>query len=82
MRKGICPKCGSTEIYHFCMPHVGGGLGWERYLNIKVQWGEKATLNWDTFLCTNCGYFENYLNDRELLESVKNPENQWVKVNQ
>lgn len=83
MRKGVCPKCGSTEIYHSYIPHVGGGIGWERYLIIKVQWGETATLDWDSYLCANCGYFENYIIDKEILnKTIKDPKNTWEKVNQ
>ena len=82
MRSGKCPKCGSTEIYH-CFPNNGGGIGWGdeyNYLRVKARWGGESTGQWETFLCAACGYFENYILDREILdEMIRDPKSRWVK---
>jgi predicted nucleic-acid-binding Zn-ribbon protein len=82
MRKGICPKCGSSEIYQSFIPNEGGGIGWgdNTYIRVKAKWGSSGTGGWESFLCANCGYYENYIIDREILEMVKKPENRWVKL--
>ena len=85
MRKGVCPKCGSTEIYHCYDPKHGGGIGWgdyPNYIRFTSKWGSDGTKGFETFICANCGYFENYIIDREVLDkSIKDPANRWTKVN-
>lgn len=31
-----------------------------------------VTKMWQTYLCLDCGHFENYLTDRKLLDTIKN----------
>lgn len=85
MRKGVCPKCGSTEIYHSADPKTGGGIGWGEdpgFIRFKSKWGNDGTNGFETFLCAHCGYFENYIIDRGVLEqAIKDPANRWTKVN-
>jgi predicted nucleic-acid-binding Zn-ribbon protein len=84
MRSGKCPKCGSTEIFQSHDPQTGGGIGWgesPEYLRVLAKWGATMTKKWETFLCGNCGYFENYIMDREILDVfLHDPEYHWVKV--
>jgi len=53
----------------------GGGVGFD--WDICVASGDEMTdtLNWETRICTDCGYFETYLNELEWLGKIKN--NQW-----
>ncbi len=77
MRSGRCPKCNSTTIYSryygifFSSPaalhiafHALSGLGMgTRYVS---------------FVCTSCGYFENYIADANKLATIAQ---KWTKVN-
>ena len=82
MRSGKCPKCESIEIYR-CILKIGGGIGWgDEYncLRVKARWGGETSNKWETYLCGSCGYFENYILDREILDEViRDPRSQWVK---
>ena len=71
MKNGQCPRCGSTNVY-------------TRQNGIKSQgdwWGLTTTppgstftvylrSDVDTYLCTSCGYFENYVLDEGKLAEV------------
>ena len=36
-----------------------------------VGFGMKPTDDWETYLCTDCGYFENYLTHADWLSKIK-----------
>ena len=79
MKNGQCPKCGSQEIY---FSEKGGGIGGrEQTLEVKNS-GSPYAYAWQTFLCANCGYYENYLLDAQKIASIKaNPKKEgWKKV--
>lgn len=44
--------------------------------------GMSSTKLWQTYLCLDCGYFENYLTDRKLLDKIKTnlAKSNWKKV--
>ena len=75
MRDGNCVKCGGevrqlTEgIYQ-----SGGGT--------KLMVNDGSTIrhpsSYETFLCTACGYWENYLSDAELLGRVRDGAGGWA----
>jgi len=70
MRNGQCPKCNSTTIY---VKPEGLYFGDVRgYLSVNG----KAT-SYVSFICTTCGYFENYLIDPKRMEEVAK---QWQKL--
>ena len=62
LKSGTCPKCGANEIY------TTHGL---------EKRGERMTLpvsSWkifflDTYICINCGHFEEYINDDDLKDT-------------
>ncbi|MFZ5880729.1 MAG: hypothetical protein ACOY0R_15285 [Chloroflexota bacterium] len=58
MRNGICPKCGSSEVY--TKPN---GLDGTR-LN------GRQTEHMD-YVCANCGFYESYFTDAEALKKLK-----------
>lgn len=67
MKDGTCQKCGSTEIYESL---DGGGVGGrEHALGIR-NGAPLATYDWITYLCANCGFYENYLLDKKMLSAV------------
>ena len=73
MKNGQCPKCGSQTVYS--QPN---GICFHNSNSFHVR---TATLDRNTpfmsYLCTTCGYFENYATDpNKLAEAAKT----WPKV--
>ena len=63
----ICPNCQSKNVYV-----SQWGVGYD--FNVKVHQDHDwmvSTQDWETYLCTDCGYFENYLRNTEWLEKIK-----------
>jgi ribosomal protein S27AE len=64
VKKGICPKCQSKEI--FCGTHVSGKSGWSHSNTIPITAWRPASL--DNYVCGNCGYVESYIaKEKDLL---------------
>jgi hypothetical protein len=75
MKNGQCPKCNSTTIhsqpqgiyyYQITALHLG---------NTGSMMIPNATVV--SYLCTTCGYFENYIADQKILAQVAA---KWQKV--
>ena len=51
-------------------------------LHVRDVYRWEYTANWETFLCLECGYYENYLLDKALLTKITaNPQQSaWKKV--
>jgi hypothetical protein len=47
------------------------------YVYISSEWATKPTTDVDHYICTTCGYFETYVEDKVRLEAVKKD---WKKV--
>ncbi len=79
MRTGKCPKCNSQEIY---ISEDGGGIGGQEHAIEVNNNGSRYIYKWQTCLCANCGYYENYLLDSQLIASIKaNPKKEhWKKL--
>jgi predicted nucleic-acid-binding Zn-ribbon protein len=61
MRKGKCPKCSSTEIYHSAKRGLSAGDHIVR-ANIESQKdGSSDTVVLEHYVCSKCGYLESYL---------------------
>ena len=80
MRNGECPKCGSHEIY---VSTDGSGIapsGFAWY----VRTSRSLTTSFDdqTFLCAQCGYWESYLQNQEVIAEIvaNNGGRYWAKV--
>lgn len=66
MKMTICPKCQSPNVF------VGEtGVGWDLNLGILIGDSPYPTEDWETYLCVDCGYFENYVTDQDQLEKIK-----------
>lgn len=72
MKKGKCIKCGSNNIYR-----TEKGIGGNDLAVLKKSSWMSSTSSTTTYLCTDCGYFENYISDSGDLEKVKGV---WEKV--
>jgi predicted nucleic-acid-binding Zn-ribbon protein len=65
MKNGKCPKCGSNKVFtkQDGITSGDGGLG------VCTSFWTTASTSKD-YICTNCGYFERYIDDKEKLEVV------------
>lgn len=78
MKQGTCVKCGGTEVYsNENLPPRGDRS------NVPGHDGKSSSKLWiNTYVCTECGYFEEYLrndvlNDENRINKVKM---NWKKV--
>lgn len=86
MRDGQCPKCGKNNVYRCQVPGQGGGISMDletpRILHMRDVYNWEIVKDWETLICADCGYYENYLLDKALIARViGNPNSQvWKKV--
>ena len=57
MKSGICPKCNSSNVY------------FKEYALVNVTLDGKYVAYTD-YVCTDCGYFETYITDKEALSKI------------
>ncbi len=73
MRNGKCSKCNSATVYQ-----QTGGISFYGSQSFHVRTGALQTgVPYVSFLCTTCGYFENYVADAAKLAEVAQ---KWQKV--
>lgn len=70
MRSGICPKCESPNIYV-----KKNGVYAVKHYDLYLDWGESSS--YDSYVCTRCGYFENYLTNISILKKISE---KWDKI--
>jgi predicted nucleic-acid-binding Zn-ribbon protein len=61
-----CPKCMSSNIFT-----KKKGVGWGKGLAVGSGSSMSGPVNWVTYLCTSCGYFENYLAESDWLTRIQ-----------
>jgi predicted nucleic-acid-binding Zn-ribbon protein len=68
MKRGVCPKCGSVEVYRgpFGLDRLAGGLGESGQLVVGATMGPLLT----SYLCAGCGYVERYVEDPSDLKTI------------
>ncbi len=64
MRNGICPKCNSATVYA-----KKKGAGFEGGLFIYTS-AMTTSSQYMSYICTTCGYFENYIDNEDKLRQV------------
>lgn len=62
-----CPKCGSANVY----TSDGPGVGFDVHLRVSTDGELIPSEEWNTYLCTDCGYFENYVTGRDMLDKIQ-----------
>jgi predicted nucleic-acid-binding Zn-ribbon protein len=78
MRNGQCVKCQSKNIYV-----AVSGAGFDEEILLQTQVDKMIpTRQWITYLCADCGYFENYVTDKaKIAEIVADPaKSGWRKL--
>ncbi len=73
MLNGQCPRCKSRSVYR-CKNGIVSGVKhtYVKGLGFTIPRSEKTT-----YVCTSCGYFENYLADKKILDKIAF---KWEKV--
>ncbi len=66
LKNGPCPQCGSSTVVA-----DEQGIGWDVYLYLDRKGMHKPTGEWMTYLCADCGFFENYVTDQKFLDAVR-----------
>ena len=66
MQSGICPKCGSDEVYDDSSKSMFG-KGERDYLHISAN----STVTLRNYVCIVCGYAESYVEDVEKLHEIQ-----------
>jgi len=75
MKNGQCPKCNSSNVFKM-QNGIYWGNGYLRFVGSRPL----MNTNCDSYVCIDCGYFENYIVDREILQKVPNMKKGWTKV--
>ncbi len=68
MKKGLCPKCGSREVYS------GADISFKRGMNNSNTiplGGMSMPAPLENYVCGACGYLESYLYREKDLEAVR-----------
>lgn len=72
MRNGHCPKCNSETVYS----QSGGIFFYTNALHVRTSSLEQG-VPFISYICTTCGYFENFVVDQQKLAAVAQ---KWQKV--
>lgn len=70
MRNGLCPKCGSKNIFT-----KKDGINFGSFEVITAFFVTYSPTN--DYICVDCGYFERYVNDKNKLFEVSQ---KWTRV--
>jgi hypothetical protein len=62
MKSGVCSKCESDEIYL-------RKLDWHTKNTLGITWNGTTPL--ETYICGECGYFENYIVEEFDISRIK-----------
>jgi predicted nucleic-acid-binding Zn-ribbon protein len=63
MKSGVCPKCGSNEVYS-----RRGSYWTSPYMTISVDYFSHVKT--DIYVCANCGFTEVYIPDVNALRKI------------
>ncbi len=69
MKKGKCPKCGSSDIYSGANLSFKSGTYGSNTVPIGGFFGGMAPL--DNYICGQCGYVESYISRPGDLEKIR-----------
>ena len=73
MRNGNCPSCGMSAVYA-----SRNGIQHQQGVYIYNLGGTTTPASdYQSYVCTNCGYIENHIVDRAKLKEI---EKNWQKV--
>jgi predicted nucleic-acid-binding Zn-ribbon protein len=71
MLNGICPKCGSHEVYTDAnMPNRAAYIRGVQMLITQTRLFMPGKAILDDYVCVRCGYHESYLQDSNKLQEI------------
>ncbi|MBZ0310188.1 MAG: hypothetical protein K8I82_29275 [Anaerolineae bacterium] len=71
MKSGICPKCGSKDVYAGSTLPPRGKAGPHEVNSIPITAGVlPSVVALDNYVCVNCGYVESYISDPAKLHKI------------
>ena len=76
MKNGTCPKCSQSTV-HSSKRGISYAARGSFYVNNLKSMLIVPTNEYTDYVCTNCGYYETYLNDAEKLKQIAS---EWSKV--
>lgn len=76
MRTGVCPKCASETVFATSVRDVSFMLPSSASIFGMNSVNEVASIR---YVCVSCGYYERYIQDRNVLNAIQNSE-VWFKV--
>ncbi len=75
MIKGLCPKCGSSEVYSGAdLPFIVKNGNYE---SNSIPITRRVTAELDNYVCVGCGYVETYIHNRDKLQKIRE---KWTRV--
>ena len=72
MKNGTCPKCNSSNVFK----KIKGVLVGNGVITVNSGFSIMGS-EFESYLCVDCGYFENYIMDKAKLQEVQQ---KWAKV--
>ncbi len=66
MLNGQCPRCNAKDVYK----KNNGIISGEKHVYVTGLGFTSPRTDQTTFLCTSCGYYENYIADETIREKV------------
>lgn len=73
MQNGQCPRCKSTQVYK----KMNGIVSGDKCVYVKGLSMLTSPSDRLTFLCSQCGYYEDHIVDPEVLQKIKE---KWEKA--
>jgi len=73
MHNGQCPKCNSSNVF---LQRNGASFGSRKGVYLFTSSMAGAS-DYDSYVCVNCGYFENYIVDTAKLQEIQKV---WTKA--
>jgi hypothetical protein len=78
MKSGQCPKCNSSNVFKYAKGVRFGDHGGRSSLIIfSGDLNHLSHSDYDSYVCVDCVYNENYILDRSILQEVQT---KWTKV--
>lgn len=75
LKSGTCPRCDSIDVY------TTRGIA-KRGERMQLVVSSIKWFSLDTYICTNCGYYEEFINENELKDAkiINKIKDTWKKV--
>jgi len=80
-KTGICPKCKSSEIYFDSREATTLDPRGSIFI-ARRSFGGHFSAQVETYVCINCGYFEEYITEQSLKDSkmIEKIKTKWKKL--